>query len=231
MVLAAAGALALAGCTFDEQPNLSAAQPRGATVAFESIDGLPTKQFGPLVQSLNEEAPTRHLAVISHASPSAYRVRGYLAAKVVKDRTTIAWTWDVFDGNEHRALRITGEETANGRHRDAWSAADDAMLKRIARSSMEQLAAFLTSPEVAPGTPIAAQEPQFMLVGERGPSPEAAGIFRIFRPQADPIPAVSTQAPAGTDDSTDSVPLPRHRPEPAAVISARETLLLAAAPQ
>ena len=231
MALAVACAMALAGCTFDGQPNLSAAQPRGATVAFESIDGPPAAQFATLVQSLNDEAQTRHLAVISRESPSAYRVRGYLAAKVVKGQTTIAWVWDVFDGNEHRALRITGEETANVRHRDAWSAADDAMLKRIARTSMEQLAAFLTSPEVAPSTPIAAGEPQVVLVGERGPSPEAAGIFRIFRPQADPIPAVSADAPAGAGDSANPVPLPRRRPEPPAAISARDTRVLLATSQ
>jgi hypothetical protein len=231
MVLAAVCALALAGCTFDGQPNLSAAHPRGATVAFESIDGPPAVQFATLVRSLNDEAQTRRLAVISRESPSAYRVRGYLAAKVVKGRTTIAWVWDVFDGDEHRALRITGEETAKGQQRDAWSAADDAMLKRIAHTSMEQLAAFLTSPEIAPGTPIAAREPQVILLGERGPSPEAAGIFRIFRPQADPIPAVSAEAPADTGDNANPVPLPRRRPEPPATISARETLFLAAAGQ
>jgi hypothetical protein len=231
MALAAASALALAGCTFDGQPNLSAAQPRGATVAFESIDGPPAVQFATLVQSLNDEAQSRHLAVISRESPSAYRVRGYLAAKVVKGRTTIAWVWDVFDGNEHRALRITGEETANGRQRDAWSAADDAMLKRIARTSMEQLAAFLTSPEVAPSTPIAAGAPQLIPVGERSPSPEAAGIFRIFRPQADPVAAVSAEAPAGAGDSANPVPLPRRRPAPPAVMSARETPVQVAASQ
>jgi len=230
-VLTVACAMALAGCTFDGQPNLSAAQPRGATVAFESIDGPSSAQFATLVQSLNDEAQTRHLAVISRESPSAYRVRGYLAAKIVKGRTTIAWVWDVFDGNEHRALRITGEETANGRQRDAWSAADDAMLKRIARTSMEQLAAFLTSPAVAPSTPIAAGEPQLILVGERGPSPEAAGIFRIFHPQADPIPAVSADAPAGAGDSANPMPLPRRRPAPPAAISARDTPVQVAASQ
>ena len=230
-VLTVACAIALAGCIVDGQPNLTAAQPRGATVAFESIDGPPQAQFTTLVRSLNDEAQTRRLAVISRESPSAYRVRGYLAAKVVKGRTTIAWVWDVFDGDEHRALRITGEETAKGQQRDAWSAADDAMLKRIARTSMEQLAAFLTSPEVAPSTPVAAREPQLILVGERGRSPEAAGIFRIFRPQADPIPAVSAQTPVGTGDNADAVPLPRRRPAPPAAISARETLFLAAAGQ
>jgi hypothetical protein len=235
MVLAAACALALAGCTFDGQPNLSAAQPHGATVAFESIDGLPSSKFATLVQSLNDEAQSRHLAVISRESQSAYRVRGYLAAKVVKGRTTIAWVWDVFDGDEHRALRITGEETAKsptlGRQRDAWSAADDAMLKWIARTSMEQLAAFLTSPEVAPSTPIAAGEPQVMLVGERGPSPEAAGIFRIFHPQADPIPAVSVEVPAAAGDNVDSVPLPRRRPALPEAISAQDTRVRVVASQ
>src|ERR1019366_5737395 len=100
------------------------------------------------------EAQTRRLAVISRESPSAYRVRGYLAAKVTKRQTTISWVWDVFDRDDRRALRISGEETANsrtlGRHRDAWTAADDAMLRRIAHTSMEQLAAFLTSPEAGP---------------------------------------------------------------------------------
>jgi hypothetical protein len=150
MVLAAACAMALAGCTHDGQLSLSAAQPHGATVAFESIDGPPPAQFHTLVQNLNDEAQTHRLAVISRETPSAYRVRGYLAAKVVKGQSTIAWVWDVFDSDERRALRISGEETANsrtlGRHRDAWTAADDAMLRRIARTSMEQLATFLTSP-------------------------------------------------------------------------------------
>ena len=78
------------------RPRL-AGQPRGATVAFESIDGLPPGQFHELVQALNDEAQTRQLAVMSRESPSAYRVRGYLAAKVVKRETTISWVWDVFD--------------------------------------------------------------------------------------------------------------------------------------
>jgi hypothetical protein len=229
MALAVACAMALAGCTIDGQPNLSAAQPRGATVAFESIDGMPAVQFAALVRSLNDEAQSRHLAVVSRENPSAYRVRGYLTAKVMKSRTTVAWAWDVFDGNEQRALRITGEETANGRHSDAWSVADDAMLKRIARASMEQLAAFLTSPEIAPSAPVVVGEQQITRVG--GASPEAAGIFRIFRPQADPIPAVGAQSPASPGDKVGETPRPRSRPEMAAVISARESLLLAAAPQ
>jgi hypothetical protein len=231
-VLAAACATTLAGCSIEGRPGLSAAQPRGATVAFESIEGPPPAQFHTLVQNLNDEAQIRRLAVISRETTSAYRVRGYLAAKVVKGQTTIAWVWDVFDGAERRALRINGEETAKGPYRDAWTAADDAMLRRIARSSVEQLAAFLTSPEISSnglGTPPAPSEPPVATIEERNASPEAAGIFRIFRANADPVPAESAETPAAVDKNADQVPMPRRRPAPEAAVSARQTLTLAAA--
>lgn len=215
-------ALALAACNPDSQ-GVSAQQPRGATVAFDSLDGLPPSQFQQLVKNLNDEAQSRRLAVISREQPSAYRVRGYLAATVVKHHTTVSWVWDVFDQDEHRALRISGEEVAKVRHKDAWAAADNVMLQRIAQSSMEQLATFLTSPGVAPGTAPSA-EPQIALVGTNDSSPEAAGIFRIFHPQADPISTVSAEPPG--EDETGPIPLPRRRP--AALVSSRETLTLAA---
>jgi len=213
-------ALTIGACNPDSQ-GVPVQLPRGATVAFDSLDGLPPGQFQRLVKNLNDEAQSRRLAVISREQPSAYRVRGYLAATVSKHQTTVSWVWDIFDQDEHRALRITGEETAKVRHRDAWATADDAMLQRIAQSSMEQLAAFLTSPAVAPGTAPTA-EPQIALVDMSDSSPEAAGIFRIFRPQADPISTTSTEA---SGEETGAVPLPRRRPE--TLVSARETVTLA----
>ena len=222
VLLAAACALMLAACNLEDHPGALTDQPRGATVAFESIDGLPPGQFRELVQALNSEAQARRLAVMSRESSSAYRVRGYLAAKVEKRQTTISWVWDVFDGDDRRALRITGEETAKGRHRDAWSVADDAMLQRIARSSMNQLAAFLTSPDVAPG--LADSAPQAVAFGAANASPEAAGIFRISQPNADPVP----NEDAGPVDSVNPVPLPPRRPPVATTVSGPETLTLAA---
>jgi len=215
--------LALSGCNPDGQ-TLSPAQPRGATVAFDSLDGLPPGQFQKLVQNLNEEAQARRLAVISREQSSAYRVRGYLAVKLTKHQTTVSWVWDVFDQDEHRALRISGEETAKVRPRNAWVAADDAMLSRIARSSMEQLATFLTSPAVAPGISPPTSDLQVAMGEPQESSPEAAGIFRLFHPLADPVSTVAAEA--ATDDA-EPVPLPPRRPRTAAV-SAREALTLAA---
>lgn len=227
LALVVASAMTLVGCTLDGKPSLSAAQPRGATVAFESIEGPPPAQFRTLVQNLNDEAQIRRLAVISRETASAYRVRGYLAAKVAKGQTTIVWVWDVFDGDEHRALRISGEETSKSRQHDAWTAADDAMLRRIARTSMEQLATFLTSPDVVPGGP-EHSESQVATIGLRDPSPEAAGIFRIFRANADPVPAENAEAAGAADKNSGSVPMPRRRPAPEAAVSTLETLTLAA---
>lgn len=219
-----AAALTLAGCNADNQLG-SAAQPRGATVTFDSLDGLPPGRFQKLVQDLNDEAQSRRLAVISREQSSAYRVRGYVAAKVTKHQTTISWVWDVFDQDEQRALRISGEETAKVRHRDAWAAADDAMLRRIAQASVEQLAAFLTSPDVAPGTAPAPAEPQVAMANPGESSPEAAGIFRISHTQVDPTPGSEADTAPETADEQ-PVPLPRRRPT--ATLSARETLTMAA---
>ena len=229
VLLAAACALTLAACQFEGQPNLAATQPRGATVAFDSIDGLPPTQFQTLVRDLNDEAQTRRLAVISRENPSAYRVRGYFSADIVKDKTTVSWVWDVFDRAEHRALRITGSQVASRGAQEGWPAVDEATMRKVAQSSMDQLATFLTSPDVAPG----AAPPQLALAAApAASSPEAAGIFRIFRAHADPIPAARPPAesePAAlVTPASATVPLPRRRPVPAAAVSARETLTLTA---
>ena len=221
-ILLAISATALVACNPDDRASLSG-QPRGASVAFESIDGLPPGQFHELVDALNNEAQARRLAVMSRESPSAYRVRGYFAASAAKNATTVSWVWDVFDRNGARALRISGEEAAKGRQHDAWSVADDAMLQRIAHTGMDQLAAFLTSPEVAPGTPDAA--PRLALAATPDSSPEAAGIFRIFQPSADPAPA-AIAIPAGAHEA---VPLPPRRPLEVPVTSAREAATRVAA--
>lgn len=202
VALVLAAALALAGCQTEQQAAVAAAQPRGATVAFESIDGLPQDRFHTMVQDLNGEAQLRQLAVLSRGQPSAYRVRGYFAAAVEHGKTTISWVWDVFDNQERRAFRISGSEDAKSAK--AWDAADDAMLQRIARAGMEQLAAFLTSPTVAPAP---ADEPRLALTGDDS-TPEAAGIFRVSQPKADPLESSTTP-----ENAVARVPLPLKRPD------------------
>jgi hypothetical protein len=175
--------LAAAGCIPDG--NLASALTPRATVAFDSIDGPPAGLFHKFVQALNDEAEARRVAVVSREDRSQYRVRGYLAAHVSGGRTSIAWTWDVFDAEERRALRIAGEEPGARASKDAWADVDEQMLQRIARTGMDQLTAFLNSPEAVDQAflpdPAPGEAAVFSLAGNRD-SPEAAGISRIPSP-------------------------------------------------
>ncbi|HEY2137961.1 MAG TPA: hypothetical protein VGH49_18895 [Xanthobacteraceae bacterium] len=150
MVAAALLGLCVAGCSTGPQAPVAGATVHGPTVAFDSIDGPPESIFRKLVQYLSDEAAARQMAVVGHDAPAQYRVRGYLAALVEKRRpTVIAWVWDVYDSDQRRAVRITGEEAATS-GRGTWAAADDQLLRRIAKSGLERLAAFMAAPDAVP---------------------------------------------------------------------------------
>jgi hypothetical protein len=122
-------------------------------VAFESIDGPPPAVFQKLVATLDSEAAARRVPVVSRTEPATYRVRGYVSAMVERRGVSFAWVWDIYDADKRRALRIAGEEPAAARPRDTWSAADEAVLRRIARKGVEGIAAFLGSPAPLPAAP------------------------------------------------------------------------------
>ncbi|KIU49153.1 hypothetical protein [Bradyrhizobium elkanii] len=115
----------------------------GATVAFESIDGPPPQVFDRMVGVLDSESKLRSLSIVSREGTAAYRVRSYLSAQVVRGRTMIAWVWDVYDSNQQRALRLSGEEPAGKAGRDAWGAADDLVLRRIAQAGLSGLSSMI----------------------------------------------------------------------------------------
>jgi hypothetical protein len=203
------GASALAGCNTTSQDVATLRNPRGATIAFESIDGPPPALFQKLVQDLNVEAQTRQLAVVSREGSAAYRVRGYLGVQSARGHSTVNWVWDVYDTDRQRVLRLNGEQKLAGKHRDAWAGLDDKAMQKIARDSMDQLGAFLTS---AAATPSYAQPPA-AYVDES--SPEAAGIVRISQPVADPLHGAT---PDGEPDD-DPVPLPQKRTQASAGVT------------
>ncbi len=138
-----------AGCSETTSSNASlttAAPTSGPTLAFESIDGPPVGIFNRLVDNLSAEAQARQIAIASREGAANYRVRGYLAAQVVRGRTHVSWVWDVYDDDRLRTLRITGEEAGGRGGSDPWSVADEQMVRRIARASIERLTAFLSNP-------------------------------------------------------------------------------------
>jgi len=182
-------ALAAAGCN-TVSPTASTGSPRGATVAFDSIDGPPRDVFDRLVRDLNTEAQSRQLAVMSREDNAAYRVRGYLGAQSSSRKSAVAWVWDVYDQNRQRVLRINGEEVIAGKQHDAWRALDDAAVERIARNSMVELSAFLTSGAALPSAPSE-------IAYAASSTPEASGILRIQQANVDPAPVGANDGESG----------------------------------
>ncbi len=96
-----------------------------------------------MVGVLDSESKLRSLSIVSREGAAAYRVRSYLSAQVVRGRTMIAWVWDVYDSNQQRALRLSGEEPAGKAGRDAWAAADDLVLRKIAQAGLSGLSSMI----------------------------------------------------------------------------------------
>lgn len=176
-----AAATILAGCAGGNAPaNSYAMAPSGgsgATVAFESIDGPPPQVFDRMVGVLDSESKLRSLSVVSREGTAAYRVRSYLSAQVVRGKTVIAWVWDVYDANQQRALRLSGEELTaakGGRDamRDPWQAADDLVLRKIAQAGFSGLSNMINGMPDAPGSVPGLRGPAVASVAPEAPAPD-----------------------------------------------------------
>lgn len=170
---------ALGGCAAGGGASASFAMAPGgggSTVAFESIDGPPPAVFDRMVGVLDSESKLRNLQVVSREGGAAYRVRSYLSAQVVRGKTTIAWVWDVYDSNQQRALRLSGEEPAGKAGRDAWAAADDLVLRKIAQAGLAGLSGMING---TPDTPQPAPGLRGSAVASVDQSPPAEGAFGV----------------------------------------------------
>ncbi|MDA9489285.1 hypothetical protein [Bradyrhizobium sp. CCBAU 11361] len=176
-VMLLAAATALGGCAGGGgAANSYAMAPSagsGATVAFESIDGPPPQVFDRMVGVLDSESKLRSLSVVSREGTAAYRVRSYLSAQIVRGRTVIAWVWDVYDANQQRALRLSGEEpTASKGGRDPWGAADDLVLRKIAQAGFSGLSNMINGTPEAPGAAPGLRGPAVASVTPDAPAPD-----------------------------------------------------------
>ncbi|MEH2515137.1 hypothetical protein V1279_000710 [Bradyrhizobium sp. AZCC 1610] len=152
----------------------------GPTVAFESIDGPPPQVFDRMVSVLDSESKLRNLSIVSREGGASYRVRSYLSAQVVRGKTVIAWVWDVYDNNQQRALRLSGEEAAGKAGRDAWTAADDLVLRKIAQAGLSGLSGMINgTPDAAPAPGPARGGPAVASAADTALAQDAAGVTAL----------------------------------------------------
>jgi hypothetical protein len=180
-LLAAASALggcAGGGATGSGSYAMATSAAGGPTVAFESIDGPPPQVFDRMVGVLDSESKLRNLSIVSREGGASYRVRSYLSAQVVRGKTVIAWVWDVYDNNQQRALRLSGEEPAGKAGRDAWAAADDLVLRKIAQAGLSGLASMINgTPDASP--PPERRGPAVASMEVTPPAQDAAGVTAL----------------------------------------------------
>jgi len=179
-----AGTCALGGCASGGAVNnayaMTTSTGSGPTVAFDTVDGPPPQVFDRLVNMLDSESKMRSLAIVSREGSAAYRVRCYLSAQVVRGRTMIAWVWDVYDRDQQRAMRLSGEEPAGKAGRDAWAAADDMVLRKIAQTGLSGLSGMINGTNGDAAAP--APEP-----AKRGPAVASAGAAASDAGAADTV--------------------------------------------
>jgi hypothetical protein len=177
-------ASALGGCAGGGATGSSsyamASTGSGPTVAFESIDGPPPQVFDRMVSVLDSESKLRNLSIVSREGGASYRVRSYLSAQVVRGRTVIAWVWDVYDNNQQRTLRLSGEEATGKAGRDAWAAADDLVLRKIAQAGLSGLSGMVNgTPDAAPAPAPERRGPAVASMESAAPAQDAPAMTAL----------------------------------------------------
>jgi hypothetical protein len=172
-------ACGLGGCASGGGSDSFAMASSGPTVAFESIDGPPPPVFERMVNVLDSESKLRNLSIVSREGSAAYRVRSYLSAQVSRGRSTIAWVWDVYDRDQQRALRLSGEEPAGKAGRDAWAAADDLLLRKIVQAGLSGLSGLVNGTGPADAPPAAAPDRRGPAVASTEQPESASGAFSV----------------------------------------------------
>jgi hypothetical protein len=142
-----------AACTTNGSGPVATTGSFGPTVAFESVDGPPPQVFDRLVRALEAESTARSFTIVSREAQASYRVRSYLSAQVRRGKTTIAWVWDVYDRDQERVIRLSGEEPGGKGGRDAWATADDQLMRRIALAGLNGLNGLISGSGSAPDSP------------------------------------------------------------------------------
>ncbi len=126
-------------------------------VAIVSLEGASDAVAPRFSAALASEAQLREISFVDSANAPRFKLRGYISAVADPQGTLVTWVWDVFDQPTRRAQRVSGSETIRRSDpANPWNSVDDAVLRRVAARSLEDIASFLvgtkdTDPPVATG--------------------------------------------------------------------------------
>jgi hypothetical protein len=160
---AAATLLLVAGCNdvardFDANAAPRARAP-GVPVALISLNGAPEAVISRLSISLAKQATRREIIIVGVDGKPRYQVRGYVTLQATaEERSSLVWTFDLYDSQRKRARRITGSELLASKGED-WSAINDVAIERVSSNALDDIAEFLAPFSGPIAAPVAAQSP------------------------------------------------------------------------
>src|SRR3569623_206577 len=86
----------------------------------------------------------------------------------------------VYDNNQQRALRLSGEEATGKAGRDAWAAADDLVLRKIAQAGLSGLSGMINgTPDAAPVPAPSSRGPAVASMESAVPAQDAPAVAAL----------------------------------------------------
>jgi hypothetical protein len=126
----------------------SAAALARTRLQIAPIVGATVEAATPLTERLALRARERGITLVGSAggqSPT-HMLKGYFSAVSEGSDTTVIYVWDVYDPAGNRLHRINGQQKAPSvKGAEGWPAVVPATMQAIADSTIEQLAAWISS--------------------------------------------------------------------------------------
>jgi hypothetical protein len=117
--------------------------PRGASLAFVSLDGPPEAISVRFREEFDKAARFRDVA-LAKTEAAPYRLRVYLTALPAQAGTRLAYVFDVYDRQGRRVQRLS-DEVGVSSDANPWDAINDNAVAAIANRGAEDVAAFLSN--------------------------------------------------------------------------------------
>jgi hypothetical protein len=122
------------------------AGPSGKTappITLVEMKGMPAEKAQSLSEFMAEAAGKRDIAIVQGAFGDGFRLDGSFTAKADQNGTVIAFQWKLSNASGELVHSFSGAEMAGVASGGPWSAAVPDVLRRIAASTADNLAARL----------------------------------------------------------------------------------------
>lgn len=128
-------------------PAQAAAVLARTRLQIAPLVGASIESATPLTERLNARARERGMTLVGSTDTSATHIlKGYFSVLTEGKDATVVYVWDLYDPAGNRLHRINGQQKApsvNGAQ--GWAAVAPSTMQAVADSTMDQLAAWLSS--------------------------------------------------------------------------------------